>query len=159
MMCSIVINWQTYPLQTPPSMYRRQVDVQYNSLPRQSFPTLVQSAANNNNGSVNADLDTPTSQQTTPKQRTVAFGNGFMQSDSSYSTPTIHNAANLEGGGVFARTGATSNIYHHQLILGQPGQLRGFEKQRGYSVPNLGASILFFLTKNVTVCRCCCAVS
>lgn len=133
-------------------MYRRQVDqVQYNSLPRQSFPTLVQ---HGNNGSAGVDLDAPpSSQQTTPKQRTVAFGKGFLanSSSTSYSTPTINDAVRFEkgegGGGVRATaagattaTELTNNIYHHQLVLGQPlGQLKGFEKQRGYSVPNLGA--------------------
>lgn len=69
----------------------------------------------------------------------MAFGKKFTQSSSSYSTPTIHHAAALEdaptGQMDYART---KNVYHHQLILGQPSQLKGFEKQRGYSVPNLG---------------------
>lgn len=141
-------------LQTPPSAYRRQVDVQYNSLPRQSFPTLVQSNINNN-GSMSADLDRSTvvvspSQQTTPKQRTVAFGKGSLQSNSSYSTPTINQAPAMEGAGSSTRKGqsasaatSTNNIYHHQLILGQPVLLKGFEKQRGYSVPNLGGASFF----------------
>lgn len=146
-------------------MYRRQVDVQYNSLPRQSFPTLVQSVGNgnngssNNNGSMSGDLDVVASpsQQTTPKQRTVAFGKGFSQSSSSYSTPTINHAAALEGGGARNRgqsttaaavggafSSSTNNVYHHLLVLGQPGQLKGFEKQRGYSVPNLGGASFSF---------------
>lgn len=41
---------------------------------------------------------------------------------------------------------AYNNIYHHQLVLGGGGGgsqqqlagLKSFEKQRGYSVPNLG---------------------
>lgn len=197
-----------YPFQTPPSVYRRQVDqVQYNSLPRQSFPTLVQSTNNSHhNGSINADLDlAPLSpmqqqqQQTPPKQRTVAFGKGFAHSYNSpsyYSTPTIHHAGAMEeqegigrrmikgggGGGGGGEGGqgvtaySTNNIYHHQLVIGGSGgggigqlqqQLqqyppRGLEKQRGYSVPNLGgASLLVFqfttyrLGWNVTVLCCC----
>lgn len=124
------------------------------------------------NGSV--DLDGSLSQQTTPKQRTVAFGKGFSHynySSSSYSTPAIHNSGTTASSAVVgtgypsnsmtaadalslmsmelaARKGSAnsaSNIYHHQLILGQPGQLKGFEKQRGYSVPNLGAQNNFLL--------------
>lgn len=149
-------------LQTPPTMYRRQVDqVQYNSLPRQSFPTLVQSTTNNNNssnstnGSMNADLDvTPPQQQTPQKQRTVAFGKGFSSNSSSYySTPTIHHAVAMEGDQMERAKGqgvtaySTNNIYHHQLVLGQPSSsgplIRGLDKQRGYSVPNLGGYSIF----------------
>lgn len=131
-----------FPLfQTPPTAYRRQVDqVQYNSLPRQSFPMLVTN--NSNNGSLSADLDVVASptQQTPPKQRTVAFGKGISQSNSSYSNPAIHHAGAMEGGSTRKGQAAysTNNIYHHQLILGQPGALKGYEKQKGYSAPNLG---------------------
>ena len=124
------------------------MDVQYNSLPRQSFPTLV------NNASMIGDSDgvaAPQSQQATPKQRTVAFGKGFSQCNSSYSTPAIHRSGVMEGGvGSSDNKGqvaaySSNNVYHHQLILGQAGPpLKGFEKQRGFSVPNLGGASMSF---------------
>lgn len=45
-----------------------------------------------------------------------------------------------------------ANIYHHQLVLYQPNQptVRPLQKQRGFSVPNLGAFGLEFHTDLLT---------
>lgn len=129
-------------LQTPPSSYRRQVDLQYNSLPRQSFPMLVNST---NGSSVNVD-EAAQQQTTSPKQRNVAFGKSLtlLPTSSTSSSPAINKRS---GGGVGGGGGIVTpnNVYHHQLVLYQqrgtsplPGYLTGFEKQRGFSVPNLG---------------------
>lgn len=135
--------------QTPPSSYRRQIDLQYNSLPRQSFPTLV-SAIENGHGP-NDQQQQQALQQSTPKQRNVAFGKNQL---SSASTPTISNCADRSTSSKAIResrdngslSASNSNIYHHQLVLYQPGQLKGFENKRGFSVPNLGFSGSFLFS-------------
>lgn len=124
--------------QTPPSSYRRQVDIQYNSLPRPSFPN---SPASNNStlnssgrapsSSTNSSLSTTIDSNANPKQRNVAFGKQI----------TNHLP--------YSASKSATNIYHHQLVLYQhpeptpsissPPISHNFQqKQRGVSVPNLG---------------------
>lgn len=115
--------------QTPPSTFRRQVDIQYNSLPRASAITAsstpIQSGCNsaNNSPSNGNSCDT----NANPKQRNVvAFGKQLT---------------NIP----YSATKSATNIYHHQLVLYQQpdsssivSPCHGFQKQRGVSVPNLG---------------------
>lgn len=134
----IKLIWIYKLFQTPPSSYRRQVDIQYNSLPRPSFPN---SPASNNStlnssgrapsSSTNSSLSTTIDSNANPKQRNVAFGKQI----------TNHLP--------YSASKSATNIYHHQLVLYQhpeptpsipsPPISHSFQqKQRGVSVPNLG---------------------
>lgn len=153
-----------YYSQTPPSTYRRQVDLHYSSLPRQAFPTSVNLQHSETSGSSpSVALPAPTASTTngnqapidsnanpTPKQRNVAFGKHFQ--------PLCPSSASQ----------SASNVYHHQLVLFQHHQrqqqqqqqsqyypslhqiplssssssgLTGYHSLRGYSVPNLGGFV------------------
>ncbi|XP_031616692.1 liprin-beta-2 isoform X5 [Contarinia nasturtii] len=106
---------------TPPSSYRRQVDIHYNSLPRASLPTTstpIQSGCNSANSSI---IDS----NANPKRNAVAFG---KQLTNQYIP---HSA-----------TKSASNICHQQMVLYQQPKptsslCHGFQKQKGVSVPNL----------------------
>lgn len=113
--------------QTPPASYRRQVDLHYSSLPRQAYPSSVTVPTNSTTGSSTAvSGNQVVDNNANPKQRNVAFGKNFHLLPSSASK-------------------SASNVYHHQLVLYQhPTQLlKGFQNQRGFSVPNLGFSYFF----------------
>lgn len=144
-----------YSPQTPPSTYRRQVDIQYNSLPRASFtstnnvPIQSTSPSLNNGGirgqssSTNSSIST-TDSNANPKQRNVAFGK------------QLNNLQYLP----YSASKSATNIYHHQLVLYQqtpeptqssiPSQAQplcdSFQKQRGVSVPNLGLFSVVLIT-------------
>lgn len=116
--------------QTPPATYRRQVDLHYSSLPRQTFPAAVNLqplTTNGTGGCITNGAQSPpppiVDNNANPKQRNVAFGKHFQLCPSNASK-------------------SASNVYHHQLVLYQHPTahhtMTGFQNQRGYSVPNLG---------------------
>lgn len=112
--------------QTPPSTYRRQADIHYNSLPRASAPTtstpIQSSCSSANNSSIDSNAN--------PKRNAVAFGKQLMNQYIPHSA-----------------TKSASNICHQQMVLCQhpeptsisPSLCHGFQKQKGVSVPNLGS--------------------
>lgn len=142
--------------QTPPSTYRRQTDIQYNSLPRASYASnttvTLQSgggsplATLNNGGlrasSANSSIDS----NANPKQRNVAFGK------------QITNLQYLP----YSTSKSATNICHHQLVLYQhpdsapaipSSSLRqNFQTQRGVSVPNLGFLVVFYFFSFTNFC-------
>lgn len=135
--------------QTPPASFRRQVDLHYNSLPRQghasgavtslSNPASIATLNNCIRGGHSGATATNerTDNNANPKQRAVAFGKPF--NSLHYSLP-------------YSASKSATNIYHHQMVLYQqpdassfvassaslPLGTHGLTQQRGVSVPNLG---------------------
>lgn len=134
-------------LQTPPASFRRQVDLHYNSLPRQSQPSGAISSVLRGSPSISTlnngiraghsvTVANTTDNNANHKQRAVAFGKQI--NSLQYSLP--HSASK-----------SATNIYHHQVVLyQQPGPSSPLPprsspppgshvpKQRGASLPNLG---------------------
>lgn len=112
--------------QTPPSTYRRQMDIHYNSLPRTTVPTTSTPIQSGSSSANNSSIDS----NANPKRNAVAFGKQL------YNQYIPHSA-----------TKSASNICHQQMVLCQqpeptsimsPSLCHSFQKQKGVSVPNLG---------------------
>lgn len=134
------------------------MDIHYNSLPRQAFPTSlstmsspssvastpssvqhqtpqqsnVSNTSNNNNvnNNNNSNNTTDTNANPSTKQRNVAFGKIFFERPNL--TTTAITTTHFPQSSVLSST-PTLNFY----------QLNGSQKQRGFSVPNLGLLLEF----------------
>lgn len=126
-----IINCYNFQKKTPPSTGRRQVDIQYNSLPRATGATTstpIQSGANDSVNDTSSNGNSIDSNANLKQRNMVAFGKQLK---------------NIP----YSATKSATNIYHHQLVFYQqpdsasivsPLLNYGSQKQRGVSVPNLG---------------------
>ncbi|XP_037914527.1 liprin-beta-1 isoform X4 [Hermetia illucens] len=111
---------------TPPASLRHQINPHFSSLPRTSFTSGSLSTSNGPTsksmiGTSNALIDN----NANPKQRNVAFGKNLIEMRSMNSLPSMQVAA------------GSKNFNDQILAEFSQNLLKGFEKQRGYSVPNL----------------------